>query len=133
MRSSTTVRSGATGARTMSTTGVSAFQYWRSPRKTRRISAKVRFCTGVSGCTITAMAAARAGRAGAASSRSASSAARRAALPRNREGTLIVDRLEREARLEPDGVGPPGALGQLVAVLGLDRRHVDQIRAQARG
>src|SRR5437667_8483795 len=48
---STTLRSRATGARISKTTGMLAFQYCRSPRKTLRTSASVKLFTGVSGCT----------------------------------------------------------------------------------
>src|SRR5882762_2466275 len=54
---STTLRSRATGARISKTTGMLAFQYCRSPRKTLRTSARVRLFTGVSGCTTIATSA----------------------------------------------------------------------------
>src|SRR6267143_4455723 len=54
---STTLRSRATGARISKTTGMLAFQYCRSPRKTLRTSASVRLVTGVSGCTTIATSA----------------------------------------------------------------------------
>src|SRR5258708_32648155 len=54
---STTLRSRATGARISKTTGMLAFQYCRSPRKTLRTSASVKLFTGVSGCTTIATSA----------------------------------------------------------------------------
>src|SRR6202049_1469235 len=54
---STTLRSRATGARISKTTGMLAFQYCRSPRKTLRTSASVRLFTGVSACTTIATSA----------------------------------------------------------------------------
>src|SRR6478752_3348900 len=50
----TTFRSLATGARIIRTTGTLVLQYWRSPRKTLRTSARLRLLIGVSGCTTTA-------------------------------------------------------------------------------
>src|SRR6202162_6749764 len=47
----TTSRSWATGARTSRTTGRPVAQYWRSPRKIFRTSARERFVTGVSAWT----------------------------------------------------------------------------------